>query len=93
MSTTTRTPAALNVDQALALADDLIRALAEHIGDRKETSRLMLRWADTLGAANLGRVSMAAMRTVFAECLSLRTREDWPPGDAYALDVEGTTHE
>jgi hypothetical protein len=51
---------ALTVEHADELAGDLIRALAEHIGDLEAIDALMLRWADTLGASNLARVSLAA---------------------------------
>lgn len=84
-----KTSNALTVDHATALADDLIRALAEHIGDQAAIDTLMRHWADTIGASNLGRVSLAAARTLFADCLTYRTPDTWPDEGGHELTLSG----
>jgi hypothetical protein len=80
---------ALTVDQATVLAGDLIRALAENIGDLEAIDALMLRWANTLGASNLARVSLAAAQTLFADCLTYRTPDAWPAEGGHELTLSG----
>ena len=84
-----RTSSALTVEHATALADDLIRALAERIGDQAAIDALMRRWSDALGASNLGRVSLAVTRTMFADCLIHRTRGTWPDEGGHELTLSG----
>jgi hypothetical protein len=69
--TTTSEPAIVlpTVDAARILAADLIRTLARHIGDETAAKEAMRRWADTLGPAAFGCVSMAALLELFVECL------------------------
>lgn len=57
------------IEHVEALADDLIRALAQHPGDAEAVCSTLLRWHDLLDTNDLSLVCMAAIRTVFAECL------------------------
>lgn len=70
-----------------ALADDLIRALAEHPGDDDAVRGILLRWLDQLGSRDLGLVCMAAVRATFGDCLTPHHPDDLPSG---ALIVDPT---
>lgn len=70
----------LDVDQALDLADDLLRQLAEHIGQTDKLSQVFTRWLDVLGHEGFSRVCMAALRTTFTDCLTMTPLDDIPPG-------------
>lgn len=51
------------------LADDLIRALSEHPGDDRAVCEVLNAWHEQHDTHTLALVCMAAMRTVFSECL------------------------
>lgn len=68
------------VHEAYDHADDLLRELAQHYGDPDAIAAVGRRWLHELGARRLGLVSAAALRTVFAECLTEVPRSDAPAG-------------
>lgn len=73
MSTATDSPTGQipSVEVALALADDLLILLAQHIGDETAVKAHMQRWADALGPSSFGAVCMAALVTTFIDCLAV----------------------
>jgi hypothetical protein len=60
-----------SVEVALTLADDLLRVLAQHIGDGEAIAAHMRRWVDHLGPSAFGAVCMAAVLTTFTDCLTV----------------------
>lgn len=76
----TALPPPLTIEAANVLADDLIRQLADHIGDPDAISDTLLRWADTLGPERLALVCMAALQTTFRDCITEVPIADVPPG-------------
>ena len=66
---TNKTSALPSIEHIETLADDLIRALAQHPGDDDAVRSVLTRWHDTIDTRDLSLVCMAAMRTVFSECL------------------------
>jgi hypothetical protein len=66
----TTDPDLLAVDEVVTLADDLLRLLADHIGDPDAIDDALRHWTETLGAARLGQVCAVAVRTAFAECMT-----------------------
>lgn len=79
--TATMTSKPLSVDEARVLAGDLIRALAERVGDPAAVDAVLARWAETLGPRQFGQVAMATVQTTFRDCL---TRVDALPADGIA---------
>lgn len=79
MTTTTQAPE-LSVDQALELARDLLRQLAQNVGDVNALNATFLHWCDVLEPSNFTRVCMAALQTTFTECLTMTPIDDLPPG-------------
>lgn len=71
-------PVPLTVDQALELGDDLIRQLADHIGDLDALNAVFRRWVDVLSETNLACVCMAALQSTFAGCLVMTPLADVP---------------
>lgn len=66
------------------LADELIRDLAQHAGDPDAVAAVLRDYLDRLDAHALLFVCAAATRRVFADCLTLTDRADWPTS-GYAL--------
>lgn len=64
----------------------MLRQLAEHIGDLEALNSVFRRWADVLGPQRLALVSMAALQTTFADCLTMTPLGEVPAG-ATAYDV------
>ncbi len=85
---TTSTPA-MTLDRARLLADELIRQLAQHIGDEDPDAMdaVFRRWLDTLDA-EIYVVALAALRTTFVDCLTVTDPATWPPnGTALAVET------
>lgn len=78
--TPTQLAPALSIDQARDLADDLIRGLAEHLGDTDALNSVFLRWLDVLDQPRFTQVCMVALQTTFAECLTPTPVGEFPPG-------------
>lgn len=90
MTETDRRHAALTQDQAWVLADDLIRSLTPHAGDDAAVSEVLGRWLDELDSSVL-LVCAAAMRRIFADCLTHTTLDQVPPGALALTAPERTT--
>ena len=67
--TTTQTRPPLTVDQARELGDDLIRQLAEHIGDPDALNDVFRHWVGVLDADRFAMVCMVALQSTFTDCL------------------------
>lgn len=80
--TTTKTP--MRIDHGLELAGDLIRALTPLSGDREAVNAELNHWLTVLDADDLSLVCTAAVRTIFADCLT-PTPIDQLPADRLAL--------
>ncbi|MDO9498109.1 MAG: hypothetical protein Q7J48_20565 [Nocardioides sp.] len=74
--TTTAPPPSLSLDDAHELAGDLLRQLAEHIGDESSLDAVLLRWLDVLNEERLYQVCTVALRTTFVDCLSITHPND-----------------
>lgn len=83
--TSNTAPALFNPEQALEFADDLIRQLAANIDDPGAVADTLGHWAEVLEGNNFARVCIAAVRTVFLDCL---TRVDSVPDGALAFSKE-----
>jgi len=81
--TTTATPRrALTRGEVEHLGADLIRTLAPHVGDPDEVDAALLAWLDQHDVPDLGLVHLAALRQVFADCLTPAPTDEAPPGAA-----------
>jgi len=80
------------VDQAYALADDLLRALTPLAGQPAAVDRLMRRWLDRHDVAAFGMVALCAVRTVFVDYLTPTPSADVPPGALGFTTTKETTH-
>ncbi len=78
--TDTANPIGYSIEEVRLLADDLLRALAEHIGDSEEIDTVLARWLDELDYPAFGFVAIAALQATFTDCLSITDPADWPPG-------------
>jgi hypothetical protein len=67
-------------EHAYALAGDFIRELGPLHADPSAVDAVCLRWLSVLGAHDYGVVNAAAVRSVFADCLTTSARTDVPPG-------------
>lgn len=76
----------LSIDDALELADDLIRELTKHIGDTDQLEAVFSRWLDVLDVPRFNLVCLAALRTTFLECLRVVPAGEWP-ADGVTLTV------
>ena len=76
--------------QATELAGDLLRQLAEQIGDETAIAGTMRHWQKVLGPNRFGVVCMASIRIVFRSCLTPTPAADVPAG-AVAFTKENTT--
>ena len=79
----------LTPHQATELAGDLLRELAQHVGDGEAIANTMRHWHNVLGASRFGVVCMASVRVTFRDCLSEAPTADVPPG-ALAFNKENT---
>jgi hypothetical protein len=70
----------MTTDQAHALAGDLLRELTPHAGDPEAVDQVMRRWLATEDVRRLSLVSIAAVRLIFADCLTRTPSADVPPG-------------
>ena len=70
----------LTPHQATELAGDLLRDLAEQIGDEAAIAQTMRHWHNVLGASRFGVVCMASVRITFRDCLTETPAADVPPG-------------
>ena len=76
--------------QATELAGDLLRQLAEQIGDETAIARTMRHWQKVLGSYRFGVVCMASIRIAFRDRMSRTPITDVPPG-AVAFTKENAT--
>lgn len=60
----------LSADDALELADDLLRSLAPKAGDLEAVNAVMRHWLSVLGHRDLSLVCMATVRNAFGECMT-----------------------
>ena len=74
----------LSVEHGLELAGDLIRALTPLSGDKDAIDGELNKWVDVLGPRDLALVCIAAVHTVFVDCLTLTPLEQLP-ADRLAL--------
>ena len=77
----------LSVDQALELGDELLRQLAQVIGDPEALDETFVRWLTVLEDDNFNRVCLASLRTLFHRCL---TRVDEVPAGHVAFIERNT---
>lgn len=82
MTTESKQSRPLTVDEAIDLADDLLRQLAKLIGDLDALNTVFSHWVDVLGPSRMATVCMAALQTTFADCLTMTPLEDIPAGAA-----------
>lgn len=75
--------------QANALAGDLVRELAHHIGDADGVAEVFTRWTRVLGQTSFATVCVAATRITFRDCLTQTPIADVPAG-AIAFAEEKT---
>lgn len=76
--------------QSTELAGDLLRELAQHVGDGEAISQIMRHWHNVLGASRFGVVCMATVRITFRDRLQPTPIADVPPG-AVAFNEEENT--
>lgn len=72
-------PKSLSVSHGLELACDLIRALTPLSGDRDAVNTALNHWLDALDAGDLSLVCIAAVQTIFADCLTPTPLDQLPP--------------
>ncbi len=73
--------------QSTELAGDLLRELAQHVGDGEAISQIMRHWHNVLGASRFGLVCMASVRITFRDRLTPTPIAD-APGGALAFNKE-----
>ena len=78
------------VAHVLDLGDDLIRALAPSHGSGDDLDRVLRSWHHIYGSRALGLICAAALRTVFADCLTPIRPEDAEPGAIGLIHSERT---
>lgn len=81
----------LEVEQARALARDLVRTLAEHVADPAGVDAVMRAHVAEHGPFDASLVVLAALRLTFAECLTYADPVDVPPG-AVTFRTDERTH-
>ncbi|MCW2763613.1 MAG: hypothetical protein JWR85_3814 [Marmoricola sp.] len=70
----------MNLDTAQEFRDDLLRELSRHVGEPEAIAEVLRQWFADIGADTLALVSILALESTFADCMSVVPAVAFPPG-------------